>query len=536
MPISPPDPGTGTSTRRVARAFLTPLLVLSTLALPACANLPDRAERRPELAFPDTASSSLGKAIAPELDAHPNLSGFYPLPDGEEAFLARVLLADLAQRSLDVQYYLFHTDSAGTALVHHLLEAAERGVRVRLLLDDMGTSGKDRQIAALNTHPDIEVRIFNPFARNTMRLSQFLSRYGRVTRRMHNKSFIADNQFAILGGRNIGNEYFGTDEDTAFSDLDIVVAGPAVQDASDAFDLYWNSELAYRIDDLKQFDFSTAEITAGLQRLDRHRLTPENPPYSSFLEDSRLARILIGEKGKLYWGNARVIYDHPDKLHDDPGNKENHLVPQLKSHIGGVGHELIIFSPYFVPGRVGAELLSRLSMSGVRVRILTNSLASTDVSMVHSGYVRYRKKLLKAGVELYELNRTLDYRQRKEKRAGAGGTAKASLHTKSFVVDGRIVFVGSLNMDPRSIDQNTEIGVVIENESLGALMRDEFEAQVRQGAFRLELYTREDGATAIRWVGYEDGREVTYDTEPHAGFWRRVGLGFFRMLPIESQL
>ncbi len=449
--------------------------------------------------------------------------------------MARALLAHYAKRSLDVQYYLYHDDLVGRLFTNQLLKAADRGVRFRLLVDDMDMAGRDLGAVVMDSHPNIEVRIFNPFCRKTSRLSQFVTRMGSVTRRMHNKSFTVDNQVAILGGRNIGNEYFDADPDLTFADLDVIVIGPVVEEASTAFDQYWNSELAYPVSVLKGKPPTPEERKEKRRQLDDFVAELSDSPYLQALRNSNLADKIRKNRVSYDWGDAEVVYDQPEKILHDTDKTEYHLGPQLSPYFDGVREELIIFTPYFVPGKSVTKALTQLAEGGVRVHILTNSLASNDVGIVHSGYSKYRKALLRGGVELYEMNKKLTRAQRKAKK-GPGGSSTASLHAKAFVFDRKQVFIGSLNLYPRAMIHNTEIGVVMKSSKIGNDMAAVFDQIIDEMAFRLELVKNANGSEGIRWHGRVDGEEKTFDVDPYTGFWQRFGIGFMRLLPIESQL
>ncbi|TFH32559.1 MAG: phospholipase D family protein [Deltaproteobacteria bacterium] len=517
-------------------SFTTLLAVLMAALLAACATLPENVGRRETFAYPDTGDTRLGREIAREEEAHPpGESGFHLLGNGLDAFVARAVLAHVAERSIDVQYYLYHDDLVGRLLTWQLLQAADRGVRVRLLVDDMDLAGRDLSAAALDSHPNVEVRIFNPFSRKTGRTSQYLTRMGSVTRRMHNKSFTVDSQAAILGGRNIGNEYFEADPDLAFADLDVIGVGPVARDVSTAFDRYWNNELAYPVSVLVGEPPTPEEIAQKRQQLNDFVAAQADSVYLRALRNSDLAGRIRKHQVGYSWGNAVVVYDQPEKMLHDKGEKEYQLTPQLKPYVEGVQKELIIFSPYFVPGKEGTAFLTGLVARGVQVRILTNSLASNDVSVVHAGYAKYRKALLRGGVELYEMNRKLTREQREEKK-GTGGSSKASLHAKSFVFDRNQVFIGSLNLDPRAVIHNTEIGVVLTSPEIAQGMGSWFDNNIGKLAFRLELTRGEDGSETLLWHGLVDGAPETFDADPYTGFWKRLGIGFLGILPIESQL
>jgi putative cardiolipin synthase len=511
-------------------------VVVAILIIAGCASLPKDFDRPESYALTDTENTTLGKARAKERAAHPGKSGFHLLGNGLDAFVARAILSRNAERSIDVQYYLYHNDLVGKLFTDLLLKAADRGVKVRLLVDDMDLAGRDLGAVAMDSHPYIEVRIFNPFSRSVGRTSQFVTRFGSVTRRMHNKSFTVDNQVTILGGRNIGNEYFDADPDLAFADLDVMAIGPVVNEVSSVFDRYWNSELAYPASILLKGEPPTDEKVEELRgRLNEYVADNIDSEYLRDLRNSDLANKILKHQVEFRWGDAEVVFDQPEKLLHDFSETEYHLSPMLKPYLEGSKNELIILSPYFVPGKSGTAFLTQLSQRGVRVRILTNSLASNDVGLVHAGYKKYRKKLLQGGVELYELNKKLTRKQRKEKK-GAKGSSNASLHAKSFVFDRKEVFIGSLNLDPRAVLHNTEIGVVLKVPEIAEEMAKWFEENIKQIAFRLELKKDENGYEQLFWHGWNKGEKVVYTQEPQTGFWYRFGIGFLSILPIESQL
>ncbi|MCG8688268.1 MAG: phospholipase D family protein, partial [Desulfobacterales bacterium] len=447
------------------------LLFFLTLLLSSCAaTLPTDFPRTQSQSYTDTDTTFLGQTVHPLAANHPGKSGFHILDDGLDAFVARVVLARSAQRSLDIQYYLYHDDLIGRLFTEELFKAADRGVRVRLLVDDMDLKGRDIGATAIDSHPNIEVRIFNPFSRDVGRITQLITRLGSVTRRMHNKSFTADNQVSILGGRNIGNTYFNADPDLAFADLDVMCIGPVVEDVSDSFDLYWNSELSYPASVLAKETVTKEQYSQGRKELATFVALQSHSLYMKSLTQSNLAEKLRNNKVDYAWGDAQIVYDLPEKITAPTDHTEYHLVPQLTPYLEGVEKELIILSPYFVPGKAGSAFLIDLVKKGIKVKILTNSLASTDVSIVHAGYARYRERLLKGGVELYEVNKKAD----SSKKTTFKGSSKASLHAKSFIFDRKYIFIGSLNLDPRSFIQNTEIGVLFSSKDIGEQLGIEF--------------------------------------------------------------
>ena len=510
-------------------------VMLVLFVIGGCATLPKDFDRPESYAYTDTDDTSFGKARRDEMLAHPGQSGFLLLASGLDAFVARALLAQGAERSIDAQYYLYHDDLTGRLFTDQLLKAADRGLRVRLLLDDMDLEGRDLRAAVMDSHPNIEVRVFNPFSRNTGRTIQFVTRLGSVTRRMHNKSFTVDNQATILGGRNIGDAYFEADPDLDFNDLDVVAIGPVAREVSVSFDRYWNNELAYPATVLKGEPPPPEEMEQKREFLKEFVAQQNDSVYLQALRDSDLANDVRHDRVRYDWGYAEVLYDQPEKLVKDFSKTEFHLAPKIAPYFDGVQDEFIIFSPYFVPGKQGVAFLRQLSERGVRVRILTNSLSSTDVGIVHAGYAKYRKDLLRAGVELYEMNMKISKEERKRKKGGYG-SSQASLHAKAFIFDRKQVFIGSLNLDPRAVLHNTEIGVVLASTEIASGMSDWFDRNIELMAFRLELRTDEDGYEQILWHGLENGEQRVFDVDPYTGFWRRFGIGFMGLLPIESQL
>ncbi|MGD8446313.1 MAG: phospholipase D family protein [Desulfobacterales bacterium] len=370
--------------RKNSSNFLLAILALTLIG--GCATLPENFEKPESYAYTDTDDTRIGQARRDEINAHPGKSGFLLLVNGLDAYLARAILAENAERSIDVQYYLYHDDLIGRLFTDQLIKAANRGVRVRILVDDMDFESRYLGPAVVDSHPNMEVRLFNPFSRKTSRISQFVTRVGSVTRRMHNKSFTVDNQVTILGGRNIGDEYFEADPDLAFIDLDVLAIGPVVKEVSTSFDKYWNDELAYPAIALKGKAPTPQEIEQKHQQLEKFIAQQADSAYLQSLRNSDLANTLRQGQVRYHWGESHVIYDQPEKLQHDFDQTQYHLAPMLKPYFEGVTQELIIFSPYFVPGKSGTAFLRQLREKGVRVRILTNSLASNDVAVVHSGY------------------------------------------------------------------------------------------------------------------------------------------------------
>jgi putative cardiolipin synthase len=483
----------------------------------------------PSTALDADSNTRFGRSFTPLVAAHPGQSGFYLLHNGIEAMAVRLLLSSRAERSIDAQYYLLHADLTGYVFVEQLLKAADRGVRVRLLLDDMTTEGHDVGLAALDSHPHIEVRIFNPFSRRTARWWDLVTDLGRVNHRMHNKSMTFDNQITIVGGRNIGDIYFDAQPDRNYKDLDLLCVGPVVQEVSQAFDAYWNSAVAVPVLALVDAPKDPQALAQTRQRVDAHVAAAKQTPYRAAF-DSVLAETLVFREENLTWEQWALVVDPPEKAQAGfEARRSEQLTAQLRPTADAAQTEFVLVSPYFVPRERGVEWLRGMRQRGLRVVVVTNSLSSTDVSPVHAGYSGSRKALLEAGVELWEI-RDDPARQDRERR-GLGHSA-SSLHTKAFAVDRRYLFVGSFNFDPRSVNINTEIGIVVDSPSLAAPAVDRLFQALPAHAYRLRL----DADGDIEWVALENNTEVVYRTEPHTSFWQRFQVDFLRLLPIGEQL
>lgn len=502
------------------------ILILCTL-LGGC-SLPSMEKRNVSSALGENAASStrLGKAIAPRVAEHPGLSGVYPLPDPLDAFAARVRLIQDADRTLDVQYYIWHADMTGIMLLKELLNAAERGVRIRLLLDDNGIHGLDNDLAALNKHPNFEVRLFNPFVVRRPKWLGFLTDFSRLNRRMHNKSVTADNQLTIAGGRNVGDEYFGATDGMLYSDLDVLLAGPVVKNVSGDFDRYWASKSSWPA------EMILPEADPGrLGQLTENALKVEQDSAASdyiiAIDQSNFMTDLLDGNLKLEWAPVRMVSDDPAKgLGDTPD--EGRLTWQLREIIGVPQKSVTLVSAYFVPTSAGVEAFREMRERGVNVRILTNSLSATDVAVVHAGYSKHRKSLLQMGVQLFETRRSAAGTER-DRGAGPFGSSATSLHAKTFSVDGERIFAGSFNFDPRSANLNTELGFVIESPRLAERIADIFEGPVPANTYEVRLNEQGD----LYWVKHQNGRLVYHDTEPHSSIWIRTWIWLLSKLPID---
>lgn len=471
-----------------------------------------------------TLDDRIGRATA----AHPGQSGLVLLDENLDAFAARGISARLAERSLDLLYYIWNDDLTGRLLMAEMLEAAERGVRVRILVDDIGTGHSSDAMSAMAHHPQIEIRIFNPTRARPGRLRRGIEmalRTFSVTRRMHNKAWIADGRIAILGGRNIGDAYFDAAESTNFRDMDVLVMGPAVAQTEQIFDDYWNCGLALpadRLSPLRDPDAMLAQLAPQLAA------TAARPDAQAYLERiaSRIAMFDTEVMQPDWTSTARVLADPPEKALGRKG--ENWLMRELLPVLAATRHRIEITSPYFIPGEEGTAALAGLAARGVAVSILTNSLAATDVAAVHGGYAPYRIPLLEAGVKLWEL------RPEATGRAfSLRGSSSASLHTKAFTADGEKGFIGSMNFDPRSASLNTEMGVLFDCPTITAKMEAVWQHDIAPDhSFAVSLTPN----GALQWRASDDGNAVTFDHDPEASFWRRLTARVVGWLPLESQL
>ncbi|WP_435947873.1 phospholipase D family protein [Dryocola sp. BD586] len=470
-------------------------------------------------------ATRLGRAITPTTAEHPGLSGIHTLADSLDAFAARYMLCGMAEKTLDVQYYIWEDDMSGRLLFSALLTAAERGVHVRLLLDDNNTNGLDDTLRLLNSHPNIEIRLFNPFSFRLFRAIGYLTDFARLNRRMHNKSFTVDGETTIIGGRNVGDAYFGAGEQPLFSDLDVLAVGPVVADVCQDFERYWNCQSVSTLDKVLDMDEETLQQRIRLP--EEWKDDPIARRYLDRLTTSQFATHLVSRTLKMYWAKTRLLSDDPRK---GQGRARNHtMLPQrLLKVIGEPQREIDIISAYFVPTRAGIAQILGLVRKGVKIAILTNSLAANDVAPVHAGYARWRKKLLRHGVRLFELKPQHEGRNVPHDR-GLTGNSGSSLHAKTFSVDKQQVFIGSFNFDPRSAMLNTEMGFVIESSTLAEDIHKRFSQSQRDAAWTLRL----DRWGRVNWVENNDGKEIVWKKEPHTRFWQRVLVRLVYRLPVE---
>ena len=510
-------------------------LALAYAIMSELGELPPLHGRTPSKAYADTGDAMLGRAIAPRAAAHPGLSGFHTLREARDAFAARALLARAAERSIDAQYYIWHADLTGGLLFDELRAAADRGVRVRLLLDDNTTAGMDDTLAALDAHPGVELRLFNPHVLRRVRLLGFITDFRRLNRRMHNKSFTVDNQATIVGGRNVGDEYFGAGDGALFQDLDVLAVGPVVRDVSSDFDRYWASASAYPAARI----LPSAGADGPARVAARAALTRRDPAAERYLRairDRPFASELAAGRLPLDWAPVRMVSDDPAKGLGLAGPGEL-LISQLRSLLGPPRERLGLVSAYFVPMKAGVDAFTGLARAGVRVDILTNSLSATDVPVVHSGYAKRRKALLRADVRLWEL-RGIGATQSVAGSGSAGSTgggsggargSATSLHAKTFTVDRTRAFIGSFNFDPRSARLNTELGFVIGSPALATGMNQAFQGAIPQNAYEVRLSDRGE----LYWIERRGDRLLRHDVEPGTTRWQRAFIRIASWLPIE---
>jgi cardiolipin synthase C len=489
----------------------TCILAAAILVVSGCAGLPRNVEKSRSVAFQKPDTTTLGRLVDND-EVGKNLSGIRLLSSGDEALASLIALADHAERTLDIQYYIIHEDDSTRTLLHHVRLAADRGVRVRVLVDDLNTAGEDRHFMHLGSHANVEVRVFNPFtAGRFSTLTRFIASatdIRRINHRMHNKLFVADNALAITGGRNIGDAYFTLDPHSNFVDLDVVAAGPIVPELSASFDEFWNSKYAIPISRVA----SPVESEAATQPLVEAEATSNANWLDHELELHKL---------QFAWVPATVLADEPAKIASETSPEEevtiaNDITALMKS----AKQELIIMSPYFVPGKQGVELIGDLIGRGVRVRILTNSLASTDSPLVDIGYARYRVALLELGAELREMRPKLG---QKRARFHPFRSANASLHAKALVIDQKIVFIGSLNMDQRSAKTNSELGLVISSADIARQVTSLLDDISTDGSYKLQL----DAKNRVEWVSGDAGTQKIWHTDPETS---RTERGWLKLL------
>ena len=498
------------------------LAILSAM-LTGCTTTPQPKEPpKPSYVITTPEATPLGKQVITlrPRNVSSAQSSLLLLGQGIEAFSARVGLAQRATRTLDVQYYAVFNDESGTLLLGELIDAARRGVRVRLLIDDLHGSGQGLDLALLASVPGVEVRVFNPFAGRGFapaRLLEFIADGERLNRRMHNKAWIADNVGAIIGGRNLGNKYFSGPSETLFADLDVLTLGPVTREISRSFDRYWNSEWALPITapDGANKETVPARLAEFAKRIEQIKAST----YGTSLKKSDPVGDLLAGRRATVWATAHAVVDPVSKFDADKSPEvESYVLTEVAEQLRATRQSLLMVSPYLVPGQSGTDLLKSLVDRGVQVRVLTNSLSATDVPLVHAGYARYRPALLKHGVVLYELKPTATPDIGVSRgSATLAPNSEASLHAKAFVIDQRTVLIGSMNFDPRSAWYNSELGILVESPELAAQVVQAFD-RVTSSDRVWKMALDENG---LAWISTDIKGATTLRSEP-ASFWRRV--------------
>ncbi|MEO8312287.1 MAG: phospholipase D family protein [Caldimonas sp.] len=506
-------------------------VVAVAAALAGCGSLPTNVGKTDTLALPPNPQSALVK-IATVSAPSPEQSGVRLLPLGAYSLDTRIQLAQRASDSLDVQYYQLENDSTGRLLLATLRDASQRGVRVRLLVDDLYTTHSDPLLRGLASFPNVEVRLFNPFccgrsAGVAGRYTASILDFGRLNHRMHNKLFIADGVMAVAGGRNIADEYFLRAQEANFVDMDAFVMGAVVRSMAAIFDRYWNSEVVYPIEAIGE---GLADKPARMKAFDAtvaaQPALPLELPGTDLLGYGPLAEELDSGQLGLEWGLARAFADPPEKLLAMTPKIafEMSVTNDVMMQVWQAKSDLVLTSPYMIPGESGMQSFDNLMKQKVKVTVITNSLAATDEPLVHTGYSRYRTRMLQAGVDLYELSPT---RTQQTKRLGMFGSSLGRLHAKTAVIDKKMIFIGSMNLDPRSASTNTEFGMFIESRPLAKELLRVINISKLESAYRLRL---EPKTAKLQWLTLEDDKEVVLGVEPESTFWLRVHnmlLGWF---------
>ena len=523
------------------------LLVLIVALLSGCASLPPGSDYpRPTssaLAHPE--QTRLGRQFEAAASQHSGNSAFRIIPVGADGFLTRMQMINAAERTLDLQYFIFRGDETGRLLTGAVLQAADRGVRVRVLIDDGETVAGDEQIKGLEAHASVEIRIFNPFAYrgHSMlgRAVEFMFNASRLDYRMHNKLLVVDNAVALIGGRNIGDEYFQIDPDGQFADDDVFAAGPIARQLSTTFDEYWNNGLS-----IPAKAFSAGKSTKAV--LDEHRqdlkeeskqLKADGVDYVKRVASGEPFNGMVSGRLPLIWAPAQLVCDSPDKKKVESGEMVGRLMHRAVADATiAVQSELLMVTPYLIPGKEGMKLFKELRQRNVRVRVLTSSLESSTVLPAQAGYMHYRVPLLESGVELYEIRSLLGNSRGSGQTAAMSRFGNYSLHAKLFVLDRQRLFIGSMNFDQRSMHLNTEIGLIIDSPALAQQVAARFEAMVQPvNSYLLALRKNDAGrAPSLVWQTQEAGTAVTYDVEPARSDWQRTKVNILTLLPMDKEL
>ena len=526
------------NTRNSRSKILLALSCSILLSLSACTTLPKQQNIQPEYAYDiDTQQTDLAKIITPLKQQNPELTGYHVLYDPLEAIAARINLIERAEKTLDLQYYIWDNDKIGSLALYKIIEAADRGVKVRLLIDDNNAGKMEGVYLALDQHPNIEVKLFNPYRFRRLRPVDMVLDLKRINRRMHNKTFTADNQISLIGGRNMSNQYYNVSDSYQFSDVDVMLVGQAVDDITHSFDEYWNHSYAYPVRNIVNHNTYTLRYDGLKEQLTKHyqEITVQN--YLDLSNRTHDFDQWLDHNIQLDWVKAEVVKDAPDKIRAR-AKKEQHLNFQMVKRLENPEHSVDLISAYFVPQKQGEAKLIELAKDGVQVRVLTNSFKANDVALVHAFYAKYRIDLLKNGVELYEFLPAISEENlypnskeiSKQTKVSLKGLSRSSLHAKLMALDNKQVFIGSFNFDPRSANLNTEIGVIINSPPLANAVHKTMDDNLKKYAYKLVLNSQQK----INWLKETPQGIVTLRKEPKMKWWQKAGVKIISWLPIEG--
>ncbi len=509
------------------------------LTLSACSTLPKQQTQPVEYAFnTPTDDTSLAKIVLPLREQNPNLTGYHVLYDPLEALAARIELINKAEKSLDLQYYIWDNDKIGALALHAMIKAADRGVKIRLLVDDNNAKKMEGIYMALDQHANIDVKLYNPYRFRHFRPVDMVLDLKRINRRMHNKSFIADNQIALIGGRNMSNQYYNVSDNYQFSDVDVMLVGAASDEIIHSFDEYWNDDYAFPVRQLVNPRHYSLRFDSLKQQLDDYNQEATVVNYLDLANRSHAFDDWLNNKIQFDWVKAEVVKDSPSKI-KSKAKKEEHLNFQLLNRLDKPEQSVDIVSAYFVPEKKGAERLKNLSADGVKVRVLTNSFQANDVPLVHAFYSKYRQDLLEHDVQLYEFlsrpdaeNLNTNTKELAEKsKVSLKGLSRSSLHAKLMAIDEKQVFIGSFNFDPRSAYLNTEIGVLLNSPRLAKAVHYTMDENLSKYAYKLVLNADQQ----INWkIKLSNGQTRIYPREPKIKWWQKAGVKFVSWLPLEG--
>ena len=507
--------------------------------LAACASLPPGHDypKTPSSALATPQETKVGQEFATAAQAHGGQAGYHIISVGVDGFLMRLEMINTAERTLDLQYYILHGDESGRLLTEALTRAADRGVRVRLLLDDGETISGDQQIFAISGRPNVEIRVFNPFAyrghNRAFKGAEYLLNHRRLDYRMHNKLLVTDNSIALMGGRNIGDQYFQIDPESQFADDDVFVGGPIVHDLSGTFDEFWNSALSIPVEALHKVKVPDAR---GKPQADKVRKAGFN--FQAKLDSGEPLAGIVAGREPLIWADAQVVCDSPEKKkgRQAPGVGSLMYIP-IAQAVAQTHTELLLVSPYVIPSRDELHLLKDRLAQKVQVRLLTNSLESAPELSAHSGYTHYRTELLKDGAQLYEIRSRLGNTRGSGQSVNISRYGNYALHAKLFVLDRRRLVVGSMNLDQRSRRLNTEVGLIIDSPQLAQQMAARFDAMTQpENSYAVMLAPGSENSTHLIWRTVENGTTVEYKKEPAKHAWQRGAVDLLSLLPLDSEL